>query len=74
MGTVGGGSRWGGGGQNRYSNLLIFKRFPAKFFPQFQGGSPMVKKDSLNLTFTACLHTNFPSRFIMVPRGPKGVL
>ena len=49
-------------------------RFAAKsFFPKFQGGSPRVKKDSVNLTFNAFLHRKFSSMYIMVPGGPKGV-
>ena len=62
------------GGSKSIFEKPHFKRFAAKFFLRFQGGSPKVKKDIVKLSFNAFLHRKFSSRYIMVPGGPKGVV
>ena len=78
MGTVGHprGSRGSQerAGQNRFSKNLIFKRFAAKFFGRSRGGSPSVKKDSVNLTFNAFLHRKIFIYAHYRSRGDKGVV
>ena len=56
------------------STNLILSVSQRKFFQNFQGGSPRVKKDSVHLTFNAFFHRKFSSVYIMVPGGPKGVV
>ena len=51
----------------------LFKRW-RNLFLNFQGGSPRVKRDSVNFTFNAFLNRKFSSRYIMVAGGPKGVV
>ena len=67
--TPQGGSRGGGGvkiDSRKTSFLSVSWR---NFFLKFQGGSPRVKKDSVNLTCNAFFHINFSSRYTMVPGG-----
>ena len=63
-----------GGGQNRFSKNIIFKRFAAKFISNVSRRFSKGQKGSVNLTFNAFLHRKFSSMHIMVPGGPKGVV
>ena len=63
-----------GGGQNRFSKNLIFKRFAAKFFSKVSRRFSEGQKGSVNLTFNAFLHRKFSSMYIFVPGSPKGVV
>ena len=58
-----------GGGQNRFSKNLIFKRFAAKFFPKVSRRFPEGQKWTVNLTFNAFLHRNFSSKVHYGSRG-----
>ena len=79
MGTVGppgGGSRLEGrgGGQNRFSKNLIFKRFAANFFSKVSRRFSEGQKGSVNLTFNAFYMENFLLCTLWFPGGPKWVV
>ena len=74
MGTVGppraGVEEGGGGGLKsifrKNSFLSVSRRNSFLMFHEVIQGS---KRDSVNLTFNAFFHSNFSSRYIMVPGG-----
>ena len=59
MGRVGVSGGRGGGGSNQFSKNLILSVSLRNFFLKCQGSSPMVKRDSVNLTLMHFCIENF---------------
>ena len=64
-----GGAPPGGGIKIDFRKTSFLSFLWRNFFRRFQGGSPRVKKDRVNLTFNEFLNRKFASRYMMVPRG-----